>query len=146
MIVCLYSLLCSTFSAVSWAPSGAFSWASGLDSLCEEGVVSLLPATSFSLASALDLSPSFPASVSFGRLGDACQKVRPRERRVNGRSDRRGVSPCRRGSKAHLCRPLCFSFSPSPLVLLVNHEGAFVLVAAALGGRLLRVGRVSGAF
>lgn len=67
-----------TLSAVSWPPAGALSWASGFDSLCEEGAVALGPATSLSLASVLDLllstleSPSAP--VSFGRLGDACQK------------------------------------------------------------------------
>lgn len=50
-----------TFSAVSWPPSGAFSWASA-------------PATSLSLASVFDLLPSTlespSPSESFSRLGD----------------------------------------------------------------------------
>lgn len=74
----MFSQVCLTLSAVSWPPAGAFSWASGFDSLCEEGAVALGPATSLSLASVFDLLPSTlespSASVSFGRLGEALQK------------------------------------------------------------------------
>lgn len=101
-----------------------------------EGVDALAPPTSFSLPSVLDLLPSASASASFGRLGEACH------RRVGGEG---GATPAfvLWDAAAHLCG-FCFPFGSRSLVLLVDDQGSFVLVAAALSGGLLRAGRLPG--
>lgn len=135
--------MCLTLSAVSWPPAGAFSRASALDSLCEEGAVPLGPATSLSLASAFDLLPSTLESpstaVSFGRLGDALQRVdKCEDEQLQTDSEAIYFFLIDSTSKSHLCGLLCFTFSSSPFVLLVNDQGPFILITAPLRISFLR--------